>query len=246
MTLRLNPKHAFTLIELLTVLAIIAVLAGITITVVGQVRSAGHKAKLTSNLRAAQTGLLLYVADHKNIFPGSSSNDVTGLNVGTENSWHAAVSPYAGEAPKSMTQWRGNTTITQSVFHDPLDNTVTTASGRPTRNIAINGINSVGASAMGVVNRRLATITGPSRLMALTTGIPAEVGDEYAGGMRVSNSYYFDAEKRKQFTRIPGKYFCAFVDGHVEVVPEDKIVEEALKSAASAFFDPAATNGSGR
>lgn len=242
---RSTRRRAFTLIELLTVIAIVAVLAAITIIGIGTVSSSARKARLASNLRVAHTGLMAYVADNKNMFPGSSGNDVTGLNVSTDSSWHAVVARHVGEAPLSMTHWRANGTIEKSVFHDPMDTTVT-ASGRPTRNIAINGINGVGATAMGVVNRNLNTIANPARLMALTTGIPAEAGDEYAGGMRVAQAYYSDATRRAQFTRVAGNYYCVFVDGHVEIVSEARVREEVTKSAYSVFFDPAATNGTGR
>lgn len=245
MTFRSKSRHAFTLVELLAVLAIVGVLAAIVIVSVGQATLAARKARLASNLRIAHTGLMAYVADNKNVFPGASGNDVTGLNVSTDSSWHAVVARHAGEAPKSMTHWRANGTIEKSVFHDPLDTTLTT-SGRPTRNIAINGINSVGAAASGVVNRNLNTIANPSRLLALTTGIPAEAGDEYAGGMRVAQAYYSDATRRAQFTRVAGSYYCTFADGHVEIVPEARILEEVAKSGLSVFFDPYASNGTGR
>lgn len=243
---RFKTRHGFTLIELLTVLSIVAVLASIIFACVNQAVTSANKTKLVSNLRATHTGLVAYLADHKNTYPGTSGNDVTGLNVGTENSWHAAISPYTGETPKSMTHWRGVTTIAQSVFHDPLDDTVTTASKRPIRNIAINGVNSVGAGVMGVVNRNINTIAYPAKLLELTTGIAAEDGDEYAGGMRVAQSYYSDATTRKRLTRVSGHYYCVFVDGHLDIIPEQTMVDEARKSANSVFFDPAASNGSGR
>lgn len=246
MNLRFERRRAFTLVELLTVLAIVAVLAAIVIVSVGRATLAARKARLASNLRVAHTGLMAYVADNKNVFPGASGNDVTGLNVSTDSSWHAVVARHAGEASLSMTHWRAGGTIEKSVFHDPMDTTVTAGSGRPIRNIAINGINSVGGAATGIVNRNLNSIANPSRLLALTTGIAAEDGDEYAGGMRVAQAYYSNATRRAQFTRIAGSYYCAFVDGHVEIVPEERIQEEVTKSAFSVFFDPAASNGTGR
>ncbi|MEN8662453.1 MAG: type II secretion system protein [Lentimonas sp.] len=61
-------KHsAFTLIELLTVIAIIGVLAAILIPAISNVREKSHEATCTSNLRQVSSAYLLMIADNKNI-----------------------------------------------------------------------------------------------------------------------------------------------------------------------------------
>ncbi|AHF93202.1 N-terminal cleavage protein [Opitutaceae bacterium TAV5] len=67
-----SPKYnitAFTLIELLTVIAIIGVLAGILIPVLGKVRSTARNATCISNLRQLGQGFQLYMADNKGRLP---------------------------------------------------------------------------------------------------------------------------------------------------------------------------------
>ena len=61
--------RAFTLIELLTVIAIIGVLAGILVPVLGTVRAQARQAACSSNLRQLGQAILTYDAE-KDRFPG--------------------------------------------------------------------------------------------------------------------------------------------------------------------------------
>ncbi len=69
--LRINTRRnsAFTLIELLTVIAIIGILAGILIPVVGRVRNSARNATCISNLRQYGAALYLYAQDNKDRLP---------------------------------------------------------------------------------------------------------------------------------------------------------------------------------
>ncbi|AHF91406.1 hypothetical protein OPIT5_15450 [Opitutaceae bacterium TAV5] len=64
-----GPVRAFTLIELLTVIAIIGILAGIMIPVVGSVRGKARQAQCLSNLRQIGTGFQLYLNDNRGVYP---------------------------------------------------------------------------------------------------------------------------------------------------------------------------------
>lgn len=65
--MKIIPKHtrAFTLIELLTVIAIIGVLAGILVPVVGRVRETARSAQCVSNLRQLASAARLWIDDNK-------------------------------------------------------------------------------------------------------------------------------------------------------------------------------------
>jgi prepilin-type processing-associated H-X9-DG protein len=56
--------------ELLVVVALIAVLAAVAAPAVRGVQESGQKAKCLGNMRALSSGLLLYTADNNNMFPG--------------------------------------------------------------------------------------------------------------------------------------------------------------------------------
>ncbi|WP_185693346.1 type II secretion system protein [Puniceicoccus vermicola] len=239
-----SRRHSgFTLIELLAVLAVIAILAGLIYVGVGKVLQSARTTQLSSHMRNVHMGLMSYVAENKGVFPGAAGH----VNTPGDNSWQAAVAPYLGEGSISPQNWYSAKVIENSVFHDPLDTSLkTSGSERPIRNIAINGMSGEGDIPTGVTNRRANTIEFPARLMALTTGISSKYGDEFSkGGMRVNHNYYKDEIFVDQLTRIPGEYYCVFVDGHLEVRTLDEMLEEASLGANSVFFDPAGSNGKG-
>ena len=90
-------RSAFTLTELLTVIAIIGVLAAILIPVIGKVRQTARQSECASNLRQIGVALSSYVADHKGRLPGydqvpwqSGGNTYTsyGLNRMASATWY--------------------------------------------------------------------------------------------------------------------------------------------------------------
>ncbi len=69
---------AFTLIELLTVIAIIGILAAILIPVVSSVRDSARAAECTSNLRQTVNVLHVHLSDHDGVFLSGQASDGTG------------------------------------------------------------------------------------------------------------------------------------------------------------------------
>lgn len=102
---------AFTLIELLTVIAIIGILAAILIPVVGAVRESARNANCVSNLRQIGMAAVAASDDYQQRFPPSLSDYET---QGTHeqpflSGWMAALQPYlekgstSGDLPTSAT-----------------------------------------------------------------------------------------------------------------------------------------------
>ncbi len=75
--IRSNPSstrhRAFTLIELLTVIAIIGILAAIIIPTVGKVRTSARSAQSGSNLRELQRATLLLAEQNRGRFPNADA-----------------------------------------------------------------------------------------------------------------------------------------------------------------------------
>jgi prepilin-type N-terminal cleavage/methylation domain-containing protein/prepilin-type processing-associated H-X9-DG protein len=101
-----SPLHrrAFTLVELLAVLAIVGLLAAVTIPVIGGVRASAHRAQCASNLRQIGTALYTYAADHRGLLPptshttGDSTLNLGGTQIRTlDYSWIYRLAPYLGD-----------------------------------------------------------------------------------------------------------------------------------------------------
>jgi prepilin-type N-terminal cleavage/methylation domain-containing protein/prepilin-type processing-associated H-X9-DG protein len=102
-------RRAFTLIELLAVIAIIGVLAAIIIASVGAVRQSAKEAKSKSNLRQIALACHVYANENKDRFPpGYYYNAGEGERI-----WTAELLPYIGLKSKVYD-------ARQSLFVSPL------------------------------------------------------------------------------------------------------------------------------
>jgi prepilin-type N-terminal cleavage/methylation domain-containing protein/prepilin-type processing-associated H-X9-DG protein len=84
-------KQGFTLLELLTVVAIIAVLCSILIPALGGVRESAQQARCASNMRQIGCALLLCAAANDNKLPETSHTAAVG------QSWIYTLSDYLGD-----------------------------------------------------------------------------------------------------------------------------------------------------
>jgi prepilin-type N-terminal cleavage/methylation domain-containing protein/prepilin-type processing-associated H-X9-DG protein len=89
--------RAFTLIELLTVIIIIGILAGIMIPAVGKVREKGRQAQCASNLRQVHMGIMLWTTDHKDIITPNLEKSTAGHLLSPDPTWVIAIIPYLGD-----------------------------------------------------------------------------------------------------------------------------------------------------
>jgi prepilin-type N-terminal cleavage/methylation domain-containing protein len=80
--MKIQPKQAFTLIELLTVIAIIGILASILIPTVGRVRESARRTVDASNIRQVGQASLIYANDNREALPPRNLNNTTGLPEG--------------------------------------------------------------------------------------------------------------------------------------------------------------------
>lgn len=89
-TLRISGhsgQAAFTLIELLAVVAIIGVLATLVVVSMGSVRASARNAGCLSTLRQYGVAFNLYAAENRDVFPQGSS---------ATPKWYSAVAPFMG------------------------------------------------------------------------------------------------------------------------------------------------------
>lgn len=116
---------AFTLIELLTVIAIIGILAAILIPVVGAVRENARAAQCLSNMRQMGQGIQLYAEDHDGRVPPANDKfayeKATGNTTGTGavSTFHGGIWPYVySDEPLNLEEIR-NVAKTPRIFQCP-------------------------------------------------------------------------------------------------------------------------------
>lgn len=83
--------RAFTLVELLTVIAIVAILMAILFPLIGMIRESANRSTCASNLRQIALAVLSYTNDHRGYLPsgrGSATGNFTGLYRRIEDPSH--------------------------------------------------------------------------------------------------------------------------------------------------------------
>lgn len=83
MTPAIASRRAFTMIELMVALTIIAILATLLLPLLGVARAAALRMSCASNLRQLGIGTLAYIADHDDLLPEGEAQGITVLHGGT-------------------------------------------------------------------------------------------------------------------------------------------------------------------
>ncbi|RRJ94771.1 prepilin-type N-terminal cleavage/methylation domain-containing protein [Opitutaceae bacterium TAV4] len=95
----MKNSRAFTLIELLTVIAIIGILAAIIIPVAGKTRAAAANAQCVTGLRQWGIAIQQYLNDNRDKLPGPANTYVIHTNIGSQtNHLPNILAPYIGLA----------------------------------------------------------------------------------------------------------------------------------------------------
>ncbi|CAM2948956.1 type II secretion system protein [Rariglobus hedericola] len=154
-----SRSRAFTLIELLTVIAIIGVLAAVIIGSVSKVRDAARRSTCVSNLRQLGAAFPLYAADNNGFYPavrqatypypGDASgsykkqNPPPGVNPSGEN-WQVEISRYIIREQTTIQQVQnayGTSNVAHCPTYDLLFNTSATMSSQSNISTAGYGMN---------------------------------------------------------------------------------------------------------
>ncbi len=240
---RPQRRRAFTLIELLTVIAILGLLAAILIPTVGSIRTKADRTASASNLRQWASALLLYAGENKHRIPYEGGEDQPSWSQTKrpqeENSWFNALPPYVGEQPLSELTTRGEREAmlrTSSIHYSPGSNPDERRNRlKPQFSYMMNsqiysdGENAPSDSGNDLI--RLNNIPEPSKTIFMTEtrastddGAPNEEAKRVARAKGRNNSISF---------RYGGQTNVVFLDGSVVVVDSEKLYNNKKDPAGS-------------
>lgn len=222
-----RSSRAFTLVELLTVIAIIGVLAAIIIPVTGRVRSSAKTAKCASNIRQLAQAALLYAGDHRNVLPPTFGTPVAEGTYSTTAWWWELYPVYCSGA-EVFSCPADDTGFTPAASATFTRNGVTLANGK----VSYGPIGSqIGAADYKAFGKRLSTLSSPARMVMLM--------DYHHTSLRLSENWNANKPRwtssgvgavssvNNEYPAYPHseKANMAFVDGHVAAMTQRELMD---------------------
>ena len=153
-------RRAFTLTELLTVIAIIGTLAAILIPTVGRVRESARASQCSSSLRQITLAMFVYAGEHRGFLPaGTIKKETSGLSA--DQQWSKQIRDYLPQRGTTLTaQEHPIFVCPDTEYSKPLAD----VSRSYTATTAISGPSSSGVYGKDVeIARPLGSITEQSR-----------------------------------------------------------------------------------
>ncbi len=112
-------RRAFTLIELLVVIAIIAILAAMLLPALSKAKARASQAVCRNDLKQLSYGMMLYLTDSRDVFPGPASRNTYGFNPLDWIYWRGFNPPYTLEKSPIVILLGG--VNVSNLFRCPLD-----------------------------------------------------------------------------------------------------------------------------
>ena len=204
---RTDTKLGFTLVEILVVLAIVVVLAGLLLTVFSRARENGRRSSCQNNLRQIGLAIRQYVGDNDGVYPAAFEGSSTQQGL----FWVQMVAPYA-KNPKIFVC--PSQTETPSYYYDYNANRLNTILTSFAQRSFRGKQESVLQAETSIIILEDTTLMPPNRVVELPASCQLTSPDGPVGAYSGS-TIHGDG----------GNY--AFADGHVKwLSPESRVAAE--------------------
>lgn len=220
----ITKKRAFTLVELLAVVAIIGVLASMALPALSRAKTRSQTAKCGENVRRLLVAIQMYAADNDGNLPYSHYADATYAGL-SQLWWHREIAPYVGFTwDNAFYEKLGAKQATvPDIFRCPADPLWGKTKWGPDTSIGYNIRlgktipESIPASGTG--HTKLASVEHPAEMITLADGgHPEEDGDiaTRIAPMQAVHSIV---------SRHEGHATVGWLDGHVTLESTERIKE---------------------
>lgn len=209
-------RGAFTLLELLIVMGVVLLLAGLTVGGVGSARAKAHSVRCAHHLQQLQLGWQVYVDDHQEALPGNGAIPTNGVWRGVADSWAGLSSAPEDTDTRHLEAgqlWRSGALRSAEVFRCPGDRSRVSAGRRlRTRSYALNGNLGGRTNEVQAQVRFLGEIAAPSTVLAFIDEQEDSIDDGH---------FLVWAAPDDRWVNLPadrhgGLGIWSAVDGHVE------------------------------
>jgi prepilin-type processing-associated H-X9-DG protein/prepilin-type N-terminal cleavage/methylation domain-containing protein len=234
---RRNKNSAFTLVEVLVVIAIIAILAALLLAAISQAKAAALRIQCANNVRQLGLALQEFVGDKK-VYPnwlGGSEKDPSWMDAIEDQMQHDVwISKYV----------KNTGYLTNGVWHCPnADRPSILPKEYQARDFISYGYNALGldGTGLGFVDQlhttvKESSVVAPSEMMAVGDGFvgsPSNIMDGQWLLMRTSDVKEFFGSTKRAYARHQGKANVVFCDGHVESPTLQFLFEDTGDAALS-------------
>jgi len=208
-------KKGFTLIEILSVIAIIAILAGIVFPMIGGSRERAMATQSLSNLRSIGQALQLYAQDNRMILPAAASD---GNDSGIM--WSGEIHPYLAH-----NEFTGYGNLHEALYCPVYKNSDDYNPAQPWRTGYGMNYRLYRPSEMGATQTRYSLLRINEESRGQPVVVVGSAPDWHLNFQRFSN--YFNTD-RESLTRYSGKGHYLFLDGSVEAMSPQEAQTRAL------------------
>ena len=225
---RTRGRAGFTLIEILIVIAIIAVLASVTFMMVPRIRRSAQTTASMSNLRQIHALMGGYVIENNGNYPISVYQDETASPTWRRKIWEKANGPFEGGPPQVMRamQQSGYATVMWCPMMVAKYGQDQHPEGRGS--YSINRFFMPAAWGGGTRHSTSPKIIGRREPYIMA-------GTLFKGDKRFGTFYHFDSAKDPADTYWANLHYAygsdgesalgLFIDGHTETIPKKKGIE---------------------